>query len=160
MLSIVAWWWPLPLQGDTAMLHSGSDHELRKPLRAAIAGMQEPDEIVEAVLRLLNDRHYISYRGEDLAILAPSGRVLADLAMHPDTTVREIAVRLGVQPQSVTKQMTNLVRANLIERTRVGRSNRYRIPLISLLSHPDIAGILTAVIKASGDTEFGPAIDR
>lgn len=135
------------------MLHSGNDHELRRPLRSAIDGIDDPDEIVETVLRLLNDHRYISYRGEELAILAPAGRVLADLAMHPGTTVREIAARLGVRPQSVTKQMTNLVGANLIERTKVGRSNVYRIPLISLLSHPDIAGVLTAVVKASKDAK-------
>lgn len=137
---------------------SGHDHPLRKPLRSAIDGMADPDEVVEAILRLLNEHQYISYRSDALVLLSPAGRVLADLVMHPDATVREIAVRLGVRPQSVTKQMTNLVRANLIERTRVGRSNRYRIPLISLLSHPDIAAILTAVLKASKDSSSKTAL--
>lgn len=133
------------------MNFGGSSHELKAPLRAAIAGMSDPDEIVEAVLHLLHDHRMISYRGDFMPMLAPAGRVLADLALHPSATVSEIATRLGVTDSSVTKQMTNLVRVNLIERTRVGRSNHYRIPLTTLLEHPDIAGLLHAVLKASKD---------
>lgn len=135
------------------MLIGGSDHDLKGPLRAAIGGLSDPDEIVETVLHLLHDHRMISYRGSYLPILAPAGRVLADLALHPLATVSEISTRLGVTDASVTKQMTNLVRANLIERTRVGRRNHYRIPLTSLLNHPDIAGILHAVVLA--DQNFG-----
>jgi DNA-binding transcriptional ArsR family regulator len=130
------------------MLIGGFDHDLKAPLRAAIGGLTDVDEIVETVLHLLHDHRMISYRGDHLAILGPAGRVLADLALHPEATTSEISVRLGVTNSSVTKQMTNLVRANLIERTRVGRRNHYRLPLTSLLNHPDIAGILHAVIIA------------
>lgn len=131
---------------------AGSSHELKSPLRAAIAGMTDTDEIVEAVLHLLHDHRMITYRGDFMPMLAPAGRVLADLALHPSATVSEIAARLGVTDSSVTKQMTNLVRANLIERTRVGRQNHYRIPLTTLLQHPDIAGLLHAVLKAAKDS--------
>ena len=127
---------------------AGSDHELRSPLRSAIAGMSDPDEIVEAVLEVLNDHRYISYRGASLPLLSPAGRVLADLAINPNATVKEMSSRLGVTESSVTKQMTNLVGANLIERTKVGRKNHYRIPLTVLLSHPDITGVLHAVLRA------------
>lgn len=131
----------------------GSDHILRSPLKAAIAGLSDPEEIVEAVLMVLNAHRYISYRGEAIGLLSPAGRVLADLAMHPDALVKEISTRLGVTESSVTKQMTNLVRANLIERTRLGRKNRYRIPLTSLISHPDIVALLNAVLQGQKTPE-------
>lgn len=134
------------------MIYSGNDHELRRPLKEAINGITDPDEVVEAVLMLLNERHYISYRSHAVPLLGPLGRVLADLALHPQTTVREMAIRIGISQPTVTAHMTNLVKENLIERTKVGRSNRYRIPLISLLSHPDIRGLLTAVMNADRDS--------
>lgn len=128
---------------------AGSSHELKHPLRAAIAGLSDPDQIVEAVLNLLHDHRMITYRGDNIPLLGPAGRVLADLATHPSTTVSEIAARLGVTDSSITKQMTNLVRANLIERTRLGGQNRYRIPLNNLLEHPDITALLHAVLMAA-----------
>jgi DNA-binding transcriptional ArsR family regulator len=133
---------------DYCMNIAGSHHHLERPLRAAIAGLTDPDAIVTAVLELLHDHRMIVYRSDHLPILAPAGRVLADLAVHPDATVSEIAGRIGVTDSSVTKQMTHLVRAHLIERTRVGRRNRYRLPLQPLLEHPDIAAILHAVVLA------------
>jgi DNA-binding MarR family transcriptional regulator len=138
---------------------AGSDHELKAPLRAAIAGIDDPEQIVEAVLLLLSDHRMISYRSDQLPVLAPAGRVLGDLALHPEATVHEIASRLGVTDSSVTRQMTHLVGANLIQRTRVGRRNRYRIPLIPLLEHRDIAGLLHAVLRAAADAGISQ-VDR
>jgi hypothetical protein len=137
-------------QGVLTMSIGGSDHILREPLRAAIAGMDDPDDIIEAVLVCLADNRLIGYRGDELPLLSAAGRVLVDLVRHPTSTLRESSMRLGTTESTVAKQMTNLVRANLIKRTRVGMRNHYEMDVISVLSHPDSATLVDALLLAGG----------
>lgn len=132
----------------------GSDHPIKWELTQRITGAKSPEEIVEAVMRTLHDMQFVTYRGADvIPILAPAGRVLADLGVHRDSSLRELSQRLGTTESSVTKQMTHLVEAGLIERTRVGKRNRYKLNLNNVLQHPDIAALIEAIINGDHGDE-------
>jgi hypothetical protein len=49
--------------------------------------------------------------------------------------------------------MTHLVEAGLIERTRVGKRNRYKLNLNNVLQHPDIAALIEAIINGDHGDE-------
>lgn len=135
---------------------NGFDHPLRKPL-SDIDFEGDPNEVVEQILKTLAVHGVIQYRGPRISLLSAPGRVLVDVVCHPDTTLREAAVRLGTTESTVVKQMTSLVKENLIERTRVGSRNHYKMNLKSLLSHPDSAGLIQALMIAAetGQSENG-----
>jgi DNA-binding transcriptional ArsR family regulator len=53
-------------------------------------------------------------------------RLLAELAIHP-ATATELASALPITRQAVTKHLTSLSEAGLLERERTGRDVRYRV---------------------------------
>ncbi len=53
-------------------------------------------------------------------------RLLAELAAHPSTAT-ELAAGLPISRQAVTKHLTSLSEAGLLERERAGRDVRYRV---------------------------------
>jgi DNA-binding transcriptional ArsR family regulator len=53
-------------------------------------------------------------------------RLLAELAVHP-ATATELASALPITRQAVTKHLTSLSAAGLLERERAGRDVRYRV---------------------------------
>jgi DNA-binding transcriptional ArsR family regulator len=53
-------------------------------------------------------------------------RLLAELAAHP-ATATELANGLPISRQAVTKHLTSLSQAGLLERERAGRDVRYRV---------------------------------
>lgn len=133
---------------------AGSDHPLKARLSHAIAGCETAEDTVEAVMAILHAERFVTYRGEqELPFLTAAGRVMADLALHPDSSLRELAVRQGTTESTVTRQMTNLVEAGLVERTRVGQRNHYRLNLNRVLNHPEINLLLEAVIVSARTVE-------
>jgi DNA-binding MarR family transcriptional regulator len=125
----------------------GSGHPLKTQLKHSIAGCGTADEVVEAVMAVLHANRLVLHRDADaLPILTPAGRVMVDLALHPDSTLRELSIRQGTTESSVTKQMTHLVEAKLVERTRVGKRNSYTLNLNEVLHHPDISVLVEAII--------------
>lgn len=125
----------------------GSDHPLKQQLKQSIAECDTAEQVVEAVMQILHGMRMVVYRSSDeLPILTPAGRVMVDLALHPDSTLRELSIRQGTTESNVQRQMTNLVEAKLVERTRSGQRNRYKLNLNNALNHPDIGILLEAVI--------------
>lgn len=131
----------------------GSNSPLRIPLERAIAGKTDPVEIVDAVLKCLSEHRLINYRGDAVPLLSPNGRILSDLMKNPHTTLREAAIRLGTTESNVSKQMTNLVRAGLVQRTISGSRNKYQINLEMVLSHPDISALLDGIASTAKSTD-------
>jgi len=126
------------------------EHSLSESLRAAIGGYTDPDDVVDAVLRCLDAHAVVTYRGDDVPLLAPHGRLLFDLAGHPDSSLQEAAFRIGTTESTIAKQMTRLVTTGLLERTRSTGRNRYRLRVAETLSHPDVRLMLEALITAAG----------
>jgi hypothetical protein len=132
-----------------------NEHSLSEPLRAAIAGYTDPDDIVEAILRCLDAHAVVTYRGDDVSLLSPHGRLLFDLASHPNSSLQEAAFRIGTTESTIAKQMTRLVRTELLERTRSTGRNRYRLRVADTLSHPDVRLALDAIIRAANRAADG-----
>jgi hypothetical protein len=128
----------------------GSDHVLRRPLTEAIQGKSDPKDVIEAVLHCLADYRLINYRGDAVPLLTAVGRLMVDLTRNPDSTLREASVRLGTTESNVGAQMTNLVNSGLIERTRVGMRNHYKMNVEAVLLHPDSAALIDALLFAAG----------
>lgn len=104
------------------------------------------DDITEEVMQALDDIHLVSYQRKGvLPLLSVSGRVLVMVMEYPDMTMRDIAVRLGTVESNVSRSVTQLSKAGLISRTRVGRNNHYRINADVVIGHPDIWRLLSAV---------------
>ena len=118
-------------------------HVLKEPLMAVIGINVAEDVPVEAiteeVLRVLDARGYIQYAPKDeLALLSASGRTFVCVVDHPDATLRQLSMILGLTESSVAKSIANLVSANLITRTKVKGRNTYRVVEGSARTHSDL----------------------
>lgn len=68
--------------------------------------------------------------------LSNHGHVLGCLAADGDQTLREVAARVGVTERAVQRIVADLELAGVLERTRDGRRNTYRIDPTIPLRHP------------------------
>ncbi len=82
--------------------------------------------------------------------LTNHGRVLVLLFNHPQSTIREIAAKIGITERAVQKIVADLEAEGYIARHKVGRCNRYTIhpelPMRHMLErgHP-VADLLAAL---------------
>lgn len=83
-------------------------------------------------------------------------RVLCDLALHPTTSLHEVAVRLSTTESTVVKAMTSLAEAGLVVRTSSGGRNRYQFALHTLVSHGDIRAFLMAIATVANSEQISP----
>lgn len=119
---------------------SSDPHGLRFSLTEALADAgNDPAAQAEAVMRCLADQRLIHYApAGTLPLLTQAGRVLVLVARFPEITLRELGARLGITESSIGRQITFLVEAGLVKRTRFGVRNRYEISRDTLSKHPDI----------------------
>ncbi|PZO07495.1 MAG: AsnC family transcriptional regulator [Lysobacteraceae bacterium] len=68
--------------------------------------------------------------------LSNHSHVLVCLAADGDLTLREVAARVGVTERAVQRIVSDLELAGVLERTRDGRRNTYRIDASVPLRHP------------------------
>lgn len=113
---------------------------LRESLAEALTAVgDDPTAQAEAVLRCLGERQIIHYApAGTLPLLTPAGRVLVLVARYPEITLRELGNRLGITESSIGRQVTFLVEAGLVKRTRFRNRNRYELAGNALSEHPDI----------------------
>jgi DNA-binding Lrp family transcriptional regulator len=64
------------------------------------------------------------------------GAVLIELAEHPADRLSDIAERVGISRRAVQMIITDLVDAGYVQRTRVGRRNRYAVETSRPMRHP------------------------
>jgi DNA-binding IclR family transcriptional regulator len=55
------------------------------------------------------------------------GQVLLCLAQDPEMRLRDVADRVGITERAAQRIVTDLVEAGYVDRTRIGRRNRYSI---------------------------------
>ena len=75
-------------------------------------------------------------------------RILTTIAADPGARLRDLAERVGITERAAQRIVSDLVAAGYVERTRVGRRNRYRLDPDRHLRHP-----------AEGHIEVGSLID-
>jgi DNA-binding transcriptional ArsR family regulator len=85
------------------------------------------------------------------------GVVLAFIARHGQITAREIAERLKMTERPIRRIIADLEAAGYIQKSRVGRVNRYQVNLDLPLRHPGIqetaVGELLRALKLSHQSE-------
>jgi DNA-binding transcriptional ArsR family regulator len=66
-------------------------------------------------------------RDSNWELLSNHGKVLVCVAREPDVRVSEIAQMVGIKERAVQRILAELREEGLVESTRMGRRNRYRI---------------------------------
>ena len=83
--------------------------------------------------------------------LSNHAHVLVCLARDPGIRTREIAEQVGITERAAQRIVADLVRAGYVERTRVGRRNRYTINGKLPLRHPlEERGEIGALLRVLG----------
>jgi Mn-dependent DtxR family transcriptional regulator len=72
----------------------------------------------------------------DWTFLSSYAHVLICLAENPNARLREVAERIGVTERTATRLIARLDEAGIVQRTRHGRRNCYRIIAGEPLCHP------------------------
>lgn len=72
-------------------------------------------------------------------LLTNHGTTLIFIAERPESTVREVADRVGISERSAARILADLRSAGYVQATRRGRRNSYRIDLSRRLRHPATA---------------------
>jgi DNA-binding transcriptional ArsR family regulator len=68
------------------------------------------------------------------------GHALLYLDAHPDATLREIALAIGVSERTATKIISELTEAAYVSRERAGRGNHYTVERGLALRDPQLVG--------------------
>jgi DNA-binding MarR family transcriptional regulator len=74
--------------------------------------------------------------GSTWTFLTNHTHVLLCIAQDSGIRLREIAARVGITERAAQRIVSDLEAGGYVERTRVGRRNRYRIDLALSLRHP------------------------
>lgn len=74
-------------------------------------------------------------------IWSSHGTVLFYIALHPDTTIPEIADALCLTQRTIWGVVGDLRRADMLTIRRIGRRHHYRVNLDATFRHPTIEGI-------------------
>jgi predicted ArsR family transcriptional regulator len=80
--------------------------------------------------------------------LTNHGNALLYIAREPDARARDIAERVGITERAAQRIVADLIADGYLERTKVGRRNRYEINRYGHLRHPLFEGF-----------EIGPLLD-
>jgi DNA-binding IclR family transcriptional regulator len=62
--------------------------------------------------------------------------ILVGLARQPDLTVRELALLVGITERSVQRILSDLETSGVIQKSKEGRRNHYKLNLKYQLRHP------------------------
>ncbi len=92
--------------------------------------------------------------------LSNHGHVLVCLGRTPDARLRDVAEQVGITERAAQQIVSDLEAAGYLERTRVGRRNRYAIRPSGRLRHPLEAGVavgdLLALVERSRQRVASP----
>lgn len=129
------------------------EHGLKQPLQRAIetvvADSAIAERVTESVLQELGLLGVVAYSPpEAIKLLTPAGRVLVSLMERPGMTMRELSVYMGTTEANVLKQVTALVNAGVIARTKFKGRNSYRLNLNKALGEADITRFYAAISLA------------
>ena len=80
--------------------------------------------------------------------LTNHGNVLLCIARDPEARVRDIAERIEITERSAQRIVSDLIAEGYLERTKVGRRNRYKVNGHAHLRHPYFAGVEVNLLLA------------
>lgn len=132
------------------------EHVLKAPLGIAISQAVKtgasPSEILESVMKTLDQQKMISYSSkDDMPLLSPSGRVLVAIMEDPTITQRALSIYLGVTESNVQKSIKSLTDAGIITKTKINSRNVYKINREVVQKHPDITRLYDVIRALNSD---------
>jgi predicted transcriptional regulator len=83
----------------------------------------------------------IRVKRDGWTFLTNHGHVLVCLAKDPEVLLRDVAVATGITERAVQQIVSDLERAGVIVRLKVGRRNRYIVRSDETFRHPLEAGV-------------------
>jgi DNA-binding Lrp family transcriptional regulator len=84
-----------------------------------------------------------------ISIFGSHGLVLFGLHAKPNTTVRELAISLGITERQVARLVKDLAQAGIIRVAKLGNRNTYTINEDIHWQHPSLPGVtLASVLRA------------
>lgn len=92
--------------------------------------------------------------------LTNHGHVLICLARRPDTTLRDVALDVGITERAVQRIVADLEAAGYLVRHRTGRRNEYEVNRLKPLRHPIEAHQNVARLLDLSATRTGRAAKR
>lgn len=110
--------------------------------------------VAQHLLHLISLADVANNPSRRLTLLSNHGHVLVCIANDPDVRLREIAERVGITNRSAFGIVDDLARGGVIERIKVGRSNRYRINTDAPLGHDLVAGLTVSHLLAAVTDRF------
>ena len=85
-------------------------HYVKKRIADAIAGADTLEVAADYVMEILNDLRLVSYSKRDrVSLLTQAGKAFVLLIENPDSSQREIAVRLGINDSGAQRLITKLL---------------------------------------------------
>lgn len=78
--------------------------------------------------------------GKPWTFITSHGQVLLSLARDPTARLRDVADTVGITERAVQRIVADLVEAGYVERTRVGRRNRYTVHKAAPMRHKQQRG--------------------
>jgi DNA-binding MarR family transcriptional regulator len=75
-------------------------------------------------------------------------QVLICIAQDVDTTLRDVALKVGITERAAQRIVADLVEAQIIDRRRIGRRNHYLVNREAAMRH-----------AAQADRQIGPLLD-
>ena len=137
----------------------GPDHEhaLKKHIADAIAGADTLELAVEYVMEALNEARVISYHNKrTLALLTQTGRAFIVLIEFPESSIRDVASKMGVLENTAQRSMTKLVEHGLVERQKRKNTYTYKPRYESVWKHPDVWRFGLAILRMSKEQPNNP----
>lgn len=74
-------------------------------------------------------------------LMASHGTVLFYLAANPESTMRELSEALGITERQIARIIRDLEAEDMIEITRIGRRNTYRVNEAAHFRHPTLSHV-------------------
>lgn len=120
---------------------------LRLAIGMSIQNEKEVEQILDAVLRTLDQQRLIHYaRKNQVQLLNQHGRVLIAILEDPGITQRALSVYLSTSESNINNSIKLLLKNNIITKTKVSNKNTYAFNLQEGLSHPDISRFLDTLL--------------
>lgn len=138
------------MESIQARVGAAGSHPLREQLAQVLQGGldagADADALAETMLAALATLGLVNYAPpHTLGLLSSPGRVLVAVAERPDVRLREIGAYLGIGESAVAHNVSAVVRAGLITRTKVKGRNHYRLNLTEIAAHPDVVRFARAL---------------
>ncbi len=107
-----------------------------------------PDEVIDIVLRTLEQQRIVSFsKGTDQKLLSSAGRVFVAVLENPGMTQRALGKYLGMQEPQVHKLLKDLTQANLLTVETVGRTKTFKAVGEDVLRHPDVSRFFDVIVN-------------